>query len=89
MNLGSFRTLERERENDQRTIKELQDEICSRKRRINESGDYANEELEESRKVRKCRHLCTREEPTVSQDRSCEIESFSSRIVGDVNRVLQ
>jgi hypothetical protein len=90
MNLGNFRTLKRKRENDQQTIKELQDEICSHKRRINESGDYADEELEEeSRKVRICRHLGTREEPIVSQDRSCEIESFSLRIVGDVNRVLQ
>ena len=65
------RRLENEREKDRRTIKGLQDEISSRKRRRNESGDYADEKLEEE--ARKCRHLGTREEPIVLELRGEEI----------------
>ena len=61
-------TLEREREKDQQIIKELQDEMSSRKRRRNESGDG-----EEARKSRKCRHLGTWEEPIVLELRGEEI----------------
>jgi TolA-binding protein len=70
---GRVRTLEKERENDQRTIMELQDEISSRKRR-NESGDQADKKLEEEpRKSRKCRHLGAWEEPIVLELRGEEI----------------
>jgi predicted nucleic acid-binding Zn-ribbon protein len=61
------RTLERERENDQQTIKKLQDKISSRKRRRYESGDQADEKLEEE--SRKYRHLGTLEEPIVLEVR--------------------
>jgi hypothetical protein len=67
------RELEKEREKDQRTIKRLQDETSSHKRRMNESGDYANEKLEEARKLRKCRHLSTQEESIVLELRGEEI----------------
>jgi chromosome segregation ATPase len=78
-----IRTLERERENDQQTIKELQGEISSCKRRRNESGDQADEKLEEEpQKSRKCSHLGTWEEPIVLELRgeeiclrSCEVEN--------------
>jgi wobble nucleotide-excising tRNase len=51
--------LEKERERNRRTIKQLQDEISSCKRRINESGDYINEEVEEPPILRKCGHVGT------------------------------
>lgn len=67
-------TLEREREKDQQIIKELQDEMSSRKRRRNESGDQADQKLEEElRKSRKCRHFGTWEEPIVLELRGEEI----------------
>ena len=65
------RTLEKERENDQRTIKKLQDDISSRKRRRNESGDYADKKLEEE--AWKLRHLGTREKPIVLELKGDEI----------------
>jgi hypothetical protein len=76
------RELEKERENDQRTIKGLQDEISSRKRRINESGGYADEMLEEARKLRKCRHLGTRKEPIVLELRGEEMCLWANYVKG-------
>jgi hypothetical protein len=66
--------LEKERERNRRTIKQLQDEISSRKRRINESGGYIDEEVEqEPRKLRKCRHVDTWEKPIVLELRGEKI----------------
>jgi hypothetical protein len=66
--------LEKEQENNQQTIKELRDKISSCKRSINKIGDYTDDELGEPReKVRKYRHLGTREEPIVLELRGKEI----------------
>ncbi|KAI9769825.1 MAG: hypothetical protein M1840_003819 [Geoglossum simile] len=52
-----------------RTIKELQDEVVSLKRRISETADYVDEKFEKVLKLRKYVHVYNGEEPIAPEEK--------------------